>query len=398
MTKRITRALAVLASVVGSTGLPEAAQAADALRQPAVPIDARVPSPPAWIAARDGWHAFYEVHLVSYRALPLEILKLEVLDAADGRVLATVDGQRLLEDLSRPGRTEGPGARNRIEGGALAVLYVELLRGPEEPLPAEVRHLWYLRRAAGVDEAPAERTWLLESGPLAIRPAPRFVLGPPLRGEGWVAANGLGNRADHRRALFAMDGRARISQRYAIDFVRIGPNGLAAAADPPSNEDFFGYGAELLAVADGTVVAAHDGMPENTPFSGTTAVDITLETIAGNHVLLDIGGAYVMYAHLKRGSAKVRAGQAVKRGEVLGLLGNSGNSDGPHLHIQVTDLPAPLAAEGLPFTFESFRWQGRVEDLDAWTGSREPWQPPVAPPAARRAELPLAGDVVAFPD
>lgn len=379
-------------------GLPGRLPARELVRQPAVPLDVRVPATPSWIPARDGRHALYELHLANYRDLPLEILRLDVLDAGDGGLLASLEGEALLSSLSRPGRTQGPGGRNVIGGGETAVAYVELIRHEGEALPAAVRHAWYVRRAAGEGEEPAEKTWLMESDAVPVAPAPRFVLGPPLRGAGWLAANGLGNRANHRRTLLAIDGKARISQRYAIDFIRIGPDGLVATADPPANGDFFAYGAELLAVADGVVAAVHDGMPENVPFSEHMAVPITLETIAGNHVILDIGGAYVMYAHLQPGTVTVEPGQAVRRGDVLGRLGNSGNSDAPHLHLQVTDRPAPLAAEGLPFTFEGFGWQGDIPELDAWLASRAPWRPAAAEPEARRDELPLGGDVVAFPD
>lgn len=392
MDRRLLFGLCLLACLA----LPGRLPAGELVRQPAVPLDVRVPAPPAWIPARDGRHALYELHLANYRDLPLELVRFDVLDAGDGGLLASLEGEALLAVLSRPGRTQGPGARNVIGGGETAVLYVELIRHAGETLPAAVRHAWYLRRAPGEGELAEDRTWLMESDAVQVGPAPRYVLGPPLRGTGWLAANGLGNRANHRRTLLAIDGKARISQRYAIDFIRIGPSGLVATADPPANEDFFAYGAELLAVADGTVIATHDDMPENVPFSEQMAFPITLETIAGNHVILDIGGAYVMYAHLQPGTVTVEPGQAVRRGEVLGRLGNSGNSDAPHLHLQVTDLPAPLAAEGLPFAFEAFGWQGSIAELDAWLASREPWQPAAAEPDPRQAELPLGGDVVTF--
>jgi len=395
MTNRL--ALALLLTVL--TAIPGVAvRAEEIVRQAAVPLDVRVPAMPAWIAARDGAHALYELHLVSYRALPLELLQLDILDAGSGAVLASLAGDALLQVLARPGRNDGPGSRLHLAGGDMAVLFIELRRLPGEALPSAVRHAWYLRRAAGEGEAPSERVWLMESAAMPIAPAPAVLLGPPLRGSGWLAANGLGNDADHRRTLFAIDGQVRISQRYAIDFVRIGTNGRVARADRPGNEDFFGYGAELLAVADGIIVAVHDGMPENTPFSESTAVEVTLETIAGNHIILDTGDARVLYGHLRPGTIPVRPGDRVRRGDVIGQLGNSGNSDAPHLHLQVTDLPAALAAEGLPFIFEDFDWQGRIDDLDAWMAAGPPWEPAAMASGSRRAELPLDGDVIAFPD
>src|SRR5690606_29958176 len=124
-------------------------------------------------------------------------------------------------------------------------------------------------------------------------------------------------------------GRAVIAQRYAIDFIRIGDNGRLVKDDANVNESYFGYGAELLAVADGEVVEIKDRIPENRPTAGVMATRITVDTIAGNYVLLDIGEVSVLYAHMQPGSIEVEVGDKVRRGEVLGRLGNSGNSDAP---------------------------------------------------------------------
>jgi len=81
--------------------------------------------------------------------------------------------------------------------------------------------------------------------------------------------------------------------------------------------------------------------------------------------------------------------------QVIGLLGNSGQSDAPHLHLHVTDRPASLAGEGRPYVFETFRYRGSVGNLDQWWDSGEPWQPEAD--TWRTLELPLDGDVVDFP-
>ncbi len=110
-------------------------------------------------------------------------------------------------------------------------------------------------------------------------------------------------------------------------------------------------------MADGVVTEVKDGIPENVP--GQRAVPITLETIAGNHVVVDIGGGrWAFWAHFQPGSIKVKVGDRVKRGQVLGLVGNSGNSSEPHLHFQVQDGASPLASEGVPYAFDSFEVSG----------------------------------------
>lgn len=100
--------------------------------------------------------------------------------------------------------------------------------------------------------------------------------------------------------------------------------------------------------------AVGDGVPENVPLSAERAVANSRETIGGNTVVLRLrDGVYACYAHLQPGSLKVAPGDRVRCGQALGLLGNSGNSDAPHLHFQLSNGPDPLSSEGLPFAFDS---------------------------------------------
>jgi len=127
----------------------------------------------------------------------------------------------------------------------------------------------------------------------------------------------------------------------------------------------------VLAVADGIVASVKDGIPENVPGLTSRAVTITMETVAGNSVVLDLGnGRFAFYAHLVPGSLRVKVGDRVRRGDVIGLLGNSGNSTAPHLHFHVGDRNAGLAAEGLPYAIDSWGvmratgvWDRRTNEL-----------------------------------
>ena len=110
-------------------------------------------------------------------------------------------------------------------------------------------------------------------------------------------------------------------------------------------------------------------LPEQVPgrvrLPGATAA-----SAGGNFVVVDIGdGHYAFYAHLQPGSPTVAEGDEVTKGQVLGLLGNTGNSDGPHLHFHVMDGPGPLSSNGLPYRFESFDVQGTFTNTaDLQTG------------------------------
>ena len=202
-------------------------------------------------------------------------------------------------------------------------------------------------------------------GPLTeVRTDPPIVLSAPLRGERWFAANGLHDQSHHRRAAIVIDGRVRIPQRYAIDWVQISQQGSTFSGDVRRNESFFAYGEELLAVADGVVTVTQDGIPENVPRQAPV-VPITLESAPGNFVILDAGdGHYVLYAHLQPGSLRVKAGDRVAKGDVIGLVGNSGNSTEPHLHFHVCDANAALACDGLPYVFDQFTTNGAVKRLE----------------------------------
>jgi murein DD-endopeptidase MepM/ murein hydrolase activator NlpD len=109
-----------------------------------------------------------------------------------------------------------------------------------------------------------------------------------------------------------------------------------------------------VAVSNAEVVAATTDVPANVP-GRKPAIPITLANTAGNTVILDLGhGHYAHYMHLQPGSVRVKAGDLVERGQVLGLIGNSGDSFAPHLHFEITTAAATLGGEGVPYVFDSF--------------------------------------------
>ena len=113
---------------------------------------------------------------------------------------------------------------------------------------------------------------------------------------------------------------------------------------------------------------------------------MTLKTIGGNHVILDIGnGRYAVFAHMQTASVRVKLGGHVRRGQVLGLVGNSGNATEPHLHFHICDANSVLSCEGLPYAFPSFEAQGRVK-LDAEQAS-----------VKHEMEIPTESEIVRFP-
>jgi len=122
------------------------------------------------------------------------------------------------------------------------------------------------------------------------------------------------------------------SQRYAYDFVQA-KDGYTYNGDPANNESYYAFGKPVLAPAEGIVVAVINDIDDNAPVGVMNEKEP-----AGNLVVIDHGGnEYSFLAHLKKGSVTKKPGDKVKRGEEIGLLGNSGNSSEPHLHYQVSD-------------------------------------------------------------
>jgi murein DD-endopeptidase MepM/ murein hydrolase activator NlpD len=145
-------------------------------------------------------------------------------------------------------------------------------------------------------------------------------------------------------------------QRHAYDFL-VWRAGATHRGSGARNSDYWAWGKRVLAPASGQVVAAVDGVHDNRP---QVEVENPGEP-AGNHVVLDLGnGEYALLAHFRKGSLAVRKGDRVSAGDILGRVGNSGNSSEPHLHFHVQDRPGLFgAARGLPLAFVDYRADGR---------------------------------------
>ena len=195
--------------------------------------------------------------------------------------------------------------------------------------------------------------------------------------------------------MFYTEGRrARLPGRLAIDWVRVDERGRTTRGDPDRVEDALGYAADVLAIADGVIAAARDGVPES-PRVSQNPPHATADA-AGNFIALRLAdGRSAIYEHLRPGSLRVKAGDTVRRGDVIAQLGFTGDSTGPHLHFHVADAPSPLGGEGVADAFAAFSLLGRYDDLSRL--GAEPWQP-LGPGLApeRRGEFPGSNVVVRF--
>ena len=144
-----------------------------------------------------------------------------------------------------------------------------------------------------------------------------------------------------------------LAEAYAYDFLQIGPNGKSFQRDGKSNADYYAYGKKVLAAKDGTVVLVRGDMAENVPGETTN-----LTTPSGNVVIIDHGNnQFGYYAHLKPFTVAVKQGANVKAGDVLGEVGNSGDSPEPHLHFHVMNNADAAQGDGVPAVFENWKTQ-----------------------------------------
>ncbi len=190
-----------------------------------------------------------------------------------------------------------------------------------------------------------------------------------------------------------MNGRLTTPERFAIDFVQLDKRRRLFSGPISKLSGYAGYGERVLSVARGTVVGVHDRAPDQVP---PNEPPFSLETAAGNWVMVDIGdGRFAFYAHLKPRSVTVKVGDRVRRGQLLGLLGNSGNSTAPHLHFQISDGPIMELSDSLPYEFTRFKSWGTVTDEEALSqGLSVRINPRLAGPHER--QLPLNLQMVNF--
>lgn len=365
--------------------LPLFAETTPPLRQS---FDLRVASAPVAVMVDGQRLLAYELHLTNFAPSELELTRLDVLDAdAPATPLASWQDDGLAGRIALAGAGKGAPATRVIAPAQHAVIYIETRLDAQSAVPRTLRH----HVAFDVLQPPTREPAFVQGADTAVNAQPPVALGPPLRGGPWIALYDPAMPRGHRRVTFAIDGQVRIPARFAIDWMKLDRDGHYAHGDQTQIANWYGYGEDVLAVADATVRATRNDFPESATVAG---VKNRLEDVSGNFVTLDLGdGRYATYEHLKPGSVRVRAGERVRRGQVIAALGYTGDSNGPHLHFHVSTGGAPLAGEGLPFVIQQFDALGAYASMAEFAAGK-PWTP--ARRRTRRMELPAASMVVDF--
>jgi hypothetical protein len=331
------------------------AQGALSAEPPSWPLqlEVRVPFEPTAFTSEGRSYLAYEIYLTNYGSKPLGLKRIDVLNAAraDAAPVAAFEGARLdalLQPVGVQPPAEAGSGSHHLMAGATLVVVMWVVFDRDVPVPNELLHR--ITTADGKAEGAAIGTHHSELK----------VLGSPVQGSHWQASDGPSNDPDnhHRRGIFIVEGQPSISRRYAIDWVQLDQN-ATFAGDARDKRSYHAYGKVVLAVADGTVVTARNDLPDKAPGHNENfhpAVPITMDTVGGNTITLDLGGGqFAHYYHLQPGSVRGRAGDAVRKGQILAQIGSSGDAREPHLHFELTTSPKPLAGEGVPYAINRYR-------------------------------------------
>lgn len=365
-----------------------------------MPVEIFVQTPPTPVRADGATILSYEIHVTNFRALDLTLEHVLVYDLADSvKPLAAYPDDSSIARVWHPGVAPSDTTDPFIlHGGRRMVILFWLPLPADQNLPRMLTH----RLILSLTDSKGERiVRAVEGGITPVADRDIVPCAWPVRSGDWLEFNGPSVEGEHRRAMHALDGRTFVAQRFAIDLVKLGDSSRLWHTDASRNENWYGYGQDVLAVADGEVAQTHDGVPENSPLSPTRAVRMTRANSCGNYVVLKLReGEFVLYAHLRPGGIMVKAGQRVKKGDILGQIGNSGNSDAPHLHFHAVDGPAPLASEGIPFTFDEFEVLSTVkpQDIDGiLSGGRAPVFEGREPEVLCKREIPTGNTLIRVP-
>jgi hypothetical protein len=336
-------------------------------------------------------HLVYELWVTNFSSSNVKVKGVEVL--GDGKVLESLDGDAAAGRLQAAGVRESAGT---LVKSSQALLFLNVTLGAGATVPRELSH----RLALHASAAPSGLQEMSETGGvIGVNRANVVSIGPPLSGVGYISADSCCDATRHTRAAMPVNGRVWVAQRFAVDWEQVNAQGQIYSGPQEKLESYAIFGKPVLAVSDASVASVVDGQPEQTP--GKYPTNISLGDADGNCVILDLGGGrFAIYAHLQPGSIKVRKGDRVKLGQVLGLVGDTGNSVVPHLHFQVMDRDSSLGSNGLPYEIREFQVTGKTGGTKAFDEAEEKGTPlaitPVSPAQEVKGAMPLDQLVISF--
>lgn len=364
-------------------------------------ISVLAPEPIAILGTDEKYHVVYELQVVNASPRSASLNRVETIaDDVDGEVLHTVDAAELGERTLLVGSDSGE-VTNVIPAGRVGLVLLDGVYDTRADVPTAFTHRISATFAESPDDSRVTKFYPTEAsqfgGEVITSPHEPVTIGAPLAGDGWVTLGSCCELAGHRGFMMPLGGRMNGTERYGLDLIRLDLTAeplmneerlASSVGDPAKNESYLAWGMPVLAVADATVVDVRSNVADHDPNGFTDGLDINDTT--GNYVVLDIGdGMRVMTNHLQQGSAIVKVGDTVTKGQVIGRVGNAGNTTEPHLHIQVYRGGAPLSGDNVPFVIEGFDYLGQLSTEGITTPT---------PAGARTNQYPLVRAIMDFPE
>lgn len=353
--------------VATSTAAPTASPAAEPLPPAAAtPVLATVVAAPVPVRATDGkTHLAYELQVTN--AMGFDVTLDSVSVKSGDTTLLELKGDdvgswtRVLGSASTPA---GPPPPAKLGPAQTGIVWLDVILDEGAPAPTDLTHT--IDVTLSKPSPPLLPAQMIEEGVAPVRVSDRqpVSIASPLRGPNWLDGNSCCQMTAHRMAMNPLGGTLWAAERFAIDYVQLSNDGTIYSGDRAKPEGYPYFGADIHAVADGPVVGVMEGLPEQ--IAGQSPTGLPLDQYGGNHIVQDIGnGNYAFYAHLKTGSVKVKVGDQLSKGQVIASLGNTGNSDAPHLHFHIMSTPDPLRSNGLPFVIENYELTGQMASMNA---------------------------------
>lgn len=326
---------------------------------------------PRTIRSFGALHLEYELLVTNQGQSPVVIRGVEAINQ-NGKQLASLGENEVAARLE----SEEAG---RVKPGELAVLIMSVSGEDAKDLKS-ITH----RFRVSTDGAPG-RAFNVMGGTVHVSREARADFGAPVRGGSWVVLGPLDPRLPGRRTSVDIDGFSVFPQRFEMSLSKMADAEGTSSGSGAQNADYAAFGEAVYAMADGRVLQVVNGISDHTPGRpDSTNPD-------GNFALMEVGDEYLVYAGLQKGSIALKPGDPIKRGDLVGRIGNSGSSAEPELRIRLITAPDPMRATGLEFGFQSFEWLGWLKGADALRRKF-----PDAEPGTRRRETPPSGSIVRF--
>jgi hypothetical protein len=304
-------------------------------------------------------HIDYDLVITNSFTAPVTLTSLVV--RGGGRTLLKLKGDAVADRTRQVTGFGDPTRTVPVSGALTTYVDVVLPRSAGRTVPKRLHHRVRYTFPSGAPAGAIIGSKTIRAPDLRVDRRAPIEIAPPLHGTGWLSANGCCDPdVNHRTTIISANGSYVTPEVFAVDYIRV-VNGRIFKGDGSQNADWFGEGEPIRAATGGRVVSVIDDRPEVPPGEGVGGNPTVTKPrdFGGNSVTVRVEpGVFAFYAHMQPGSILVKVGERVRTGQKIGLLGNSGNTSGPHLHFGINDGRNPLTADSLPFEIDRFRFDG----------------------------------------